>query len=73
MATMVVIPFTFADVEATETDNVLGANDNDRAIQASHGTTAIAGDRVLKVNNIEPSITEISYKGRNQAPLEIIE
>jgi hypothetical protein len=32
MATMVVIPFTFADVEATETDNVLGANDNDREI-----------------------------------------
>jgi hypothetical protein len=73
VATMVVIPFTFTDVGATETDNVLGANDNDRAIQASHGTTAIAGDRVLEVNNIEPPITETSYKGRDRAPLEAAE
>jgi hypothetical protein len=73
VATIVVIPFTFTDIGATETDNVLGANDNDRAIQALHYTTAIAGDRVLEVNNIEPFITETSYKGRNRAPLKAAE
>jgi len=73
MATMVVIPFTFADVEATETDNVLGANDDDREIQASHGATAIAADRSPHINNAEPSVPETSYDERDKAPLEAAE
>jgi hypothetical protein len=58
MATMVVIPFTFADVEATETDNVLGANDNDRSPH---------------INDAEPSVPETSYEGRDTAALEAAE
>ena len=73
MATMVVISFAFADVGVTETDNVLGANDNDRVIQASHGATAIASDRVLEVDNVESSITETSYDGCGTGPLEAAE
>jgi hypothetical protein len=73
MATMVVIPFTFADVEATETDNVLGANDNDRAIRASHGATAIAADRSPYINDAGPSVPETSYEERDRAPLEAAE
>jgi len=35
----------FTDVGSTETDNVLGENDNGRKIQASHHASAIAADR----------------------------
>jgi hypothetical protein len=73
IATMAVIPVTFTDVESTETDNVLGANDNDREIQASHGVTAIAANLSLHINDAEPSVPETSYEGRGTGPLEAAE
>lgn len=60
-------------VEATETNNVLGANDNDREIQALYGATAIAADRSPYINNAEPSVPETFYEGRDTAPLEAAE
>jgi hypothetical protein len=60
-------------VEATETDNVLGTNDNDREIQALYGATAIAADRSPHINNAEPSVPETSYKRRDTAPLKAAE
>jgi hypothetical protein len=59
IATMAVIPFIFANVEVTETDNVLGANDNGREIQALHGATAIAPDRSAHINDAEPSVPSL--------------
>ena len=44
-----------------------------RTIQASHSTTAIAGDRVLEINNIKSPITETFYKERDRAPLKTAE
>ena len=73
MATMVVIPFTFADVEATKTDNILGTNDKDREIQASPGATAIAADRSPYINDVEPSVPQTSYERRDTTPLEAAE
>jgi hypothetical protein len=73
IATVVVVLFTFTDVGSTETDNVLGENDNDREIQASHGATAIAGDRILNVDDAESSIPETSYNECNTSPLEAAE
>jgi hypothetical protein len=44
-------------VAETETDNVVGENDEDRGILASHDATAIAGDRVLNINDAESTYT----------------
>jgi hypothetical protein len=73
MVTMIVIPFTFADVKATDTDNVLDTNDNDREIQASHGATAIAADRSPYINDAEPSVPKTSDERRGTTPLEAAE
>jgi hypothetical protein len=73
VTTIIVIPFIFIDVEATETDNILDVNNNNRAIQASYDIIMIAGDRVFKVNNIKPSITETFYKRHDRASLKIAE
>jgi hypothetical protein len=61
---MAVIPFIFANVEVTETDNVLGANDNGREIQALHGATAIAPDRSAHINDAEPSVPSLENGSR---------
>src|SRR5947209_4527552 len=73
MATLVVIPFTFADVEATETDDVLGADNDGRATRASHDATVIAADLVLHINDAELSVLEASYEEGDTAPLEAAE
>jgi hypothetical protein len=59
--------------EATETKNVLGANDNNPEIQALHGATAIAADCAPHVNDAEPSVPETSHERCDTTSLEAAE